>query len=57
MLATVRRRRMHTPAIRRMLQEPTDISTRVEAPSSNAGYNSRTSTRFFGNLIKNKIEL
>lgn len=45
------------PAIRRMLQGPTDISTRVEAPSSNAGYNSRTSTRFFCNLIKNKIEL
>ena len=40
------------PAIRRMLQEPTDISTRVEAPSSNAGCNSRTSTRFFMNLIK-----
>ena len=57
MPATVRRRRMHTPAIRRMLQEPTDIFTRVEALSSNAGYNSRTSTRFFCNLIKNKIEL
>ena len=57
MPATVRRRRMHTPAIRRMLQEPTDISTRVEAPSSNAGYNSRTSTRFFMQLNQNKIEL
>lgn len=54
MPATARRRRMHTPAIRRILQKPTDISTRVEAPSGNAGYNSRTSTRFL-QLNQNKI--
>lgn len=51
MPATARRRRMHTPpyggCFKNLRTSPTGGS-----PSSNAGYNSRTSTRFLCNLIK-----